>query len=213
MLESPFGLCLPAQPRYCRTDDRRIGRPPSNAVQQQEPKFRQLLTPPQQELLRCTFTVFRSAPAFTASKLLEGSHGGTGRFARQGIFSGDDTWQGGDGPSSQQGPSNHLCSLERQKPCCQKYRDLSLAAALHQSRCPPVGSIEPVRASRPTKTSFTRVGSLIANSGRTSSSTARAGIEVVCRERRLLIGSGPVISALRDVKLARPGRSRKPEFG
>ena len=99
------------------------------------------------------------------------------------------------------------------KSCCQKYRDLSLAAALHQSRSPPVGSIEPVRVSRPTKTSFTRLGSLIANSRRTSSSTARAGIEVVCRERRLLIGSGPVISALRDVKLARPGRSRKPEFG
>ncbi len=45
-LESRLGLCLPARPRYCRTDDRRIGHLPSNAVQQHEPKFRQLLTPP-----------------------------------------------------------------------------------------------------------------------------------------------------------------------
>ena len=35
---------------------------------------------------------FDARQPFTASKLLEDSHGGTGRFARQGNFSGDDTW-------------------------------------------------------------------------------------------------------------------------
>jgi hypothetical protein len=37
------------------------------AVQQKDPKIRQLLTPPQQEFLRCTFDAFRSEPV--ASKL------------------------------------------------------------------------------------------------------------------------------------------------
>ena len=106
---------------------------------------------------------FRSAPALYGLQSSSKDHGGTGRFARRGIFSGDDTWQGGDGPSSQQGPSDHRCSLERQKPCYQKCRDLSLAAALYQSHCPPVGSIQPVHASPVrTKTSFTACGLFIA---------------------------------------------------
>ena len=131
-LEIPFGLCLPARPRCCRTDDRRIGHPPSIAVQRQEPKFRQRPMHRKQEFLRFTFDVLSIAPTFLWLLSSSKDHGGTGRFARRGIFSGDDL----SGVGTDQAVSKArltIVRLERQKPCCRRCRDLSLAAALYQS--------------------------------------------------------------------------------
>jgi len=152
-----------------------------------EIQFRQLVTLLQQEFLRYTFDLFRSAPAFTAS----GSHGGIGRFAGQGIFSGDDTWQGGGEPSSQQGPSKPDAASSDKSHVAKKSRPLACRCTI--PILPPACRFHPSQsrlAGLPTNVGY-RVGPFDRHTRENVVKHGQSVIEAVCRrpDRRISQGS------------------------